>query len=319
MSRTRQPNLFILLGGLASSIFALGVVALVNLLGFNIMGLNVLFIIPAGAIGVGLVSGVGYALCSKLFNVKIRNDFLVIILLLAVVTYCLSHYFTYLILLRREGLGSLDVSFLEYFRQMSESSTLTSSRSGSNSEGVRLGVWGYLFLLLELIGFSIGTLIPTMMLGSSPYCDRCQLYMDKVETTYHSSGLVKKNLKQTKGKEQKQELLIGAIQDVMVQFAGWWEQIYGLNWDDVDAHLDQQKTTPPRDTLAHIQAAFYVCPTCSHWHVLANLHNATLNGQPISKPILDSRTLLPPPPPEFRSPPPPPPPPGGESDDRVTR
>lgn len=302
----RQPNLLILFAGFFTSGVALLAVAIVNLFGFNIMGLNFAFIVPAGAIIVGLLAGSGYALASKLFNVKARPEFFLILLLVAVVTYFLSHYVTYRFVLWQNQLTTTNLTFVEYVKTSAENSTIKSSRYGQTE--TQLGGWGYLFLVLELIGFTLGSLVPTLVLGAKHYCENCQLYMDKVDTIYHRSDRARPELKAAKGKQAKMELLNQAVQEAMFRFTSWWERDQSLSWQQLEQRLDAFEAAQPKEALAFVRCDFYLCDACESWHMIAQVQNVPLSGQPMPRNVLDSRTQprLPP------LPPPPPPPPGSE-------
>lgn len=302
----RQPNLLILLAGFFTSGLALLAVAIVNLFGFNIMGLNFAFIFPAGALIVGLLAGSGYAVTSKLFNVKVRPEFFLILFLVAVITYFLSHYVTYRFVLWQNQLTTENLTFVEYVKTSAENSTIKSTRHGQAE--TQLGTWGYLFLVLELIGFTIGSLVPTLLLGTKPYCENCQLYMDKVETVYHRSDREKPELKAAKGKQAKLAVLNQAVQEAMLRFTSWWERDQSLPWQLLEPRLDAFEITVPKEALAFVQCDLYLCDACESWHMIAQVQNVPLSGHPLPRQVLDSRTQprLPP------LPPPPPPPPGSE-------
>lgn len=288
---TRQPNMLVLIGGFGSSLAAVALVAVVNSFGFNIMGLHFWFIVPAGALIVGMVSGLGYAACSKGFNVKIRPDFLWLVVAVSILTYILSHGITYLFLLKQYNLSGSQFTFVDYVRDICENTTYQSSRS--NLQSFQLGAWGYLFQFVEMVGFSLGSMVPLAILGTKPYCDHCQLYMDKVKSVYQTSDWKRADFKATKGKKEKTNLIYQAAQQALAQFSVWWNQAQTLSWPQLDQQIAQLGAVKPKNAVAWVQSDFYLCKDCENWHMVAHLWNVTLNAAPASKEIHDTRKVPP--------------------------
>ena len=72
----RQPGLIVYLSGLGTSTFVLWLVHYLNdSQQFNIMGWYVNGILPGGALVVGIISGIGYAVASRLLQVKLSRAF----------------------------------------------------------------------------------------------------------------------------------------------------------------------------------------------------------------------------------------------------
>ncbi|MDB6004682.1 MAG: hypothetical protein JWR15_1669, partial [Prosthecobacter sp.] len=92
----RQPGLLVYLCGLGTSALALWLVQLANDHGENIMGWYANGIIPAGALIVGMASGLGYAIGSRVLNVKLSKAFVAGMITTAVVDYFAAQYLTYL-------------------------------------------------------------------------------------------------------------------------------------------------------------------------------------------------------------------------------
>lgn len=289
----RLPNFIIFFFGLVSSAVVLFLVGLCNVSGFNIMGFYLVVIIPVGAIGVGLASGSGYALGSRLTNVKIPPWLIFVIFLMGMMTYILSHYVTYIVLaLRADLIPTLD-GFVYYIRDLCENSTFSFRSRGGRPDAnpTRLGYFGYIFQVLEMIGFALGGIFPTIFLSAIPYCDHCQRYMRKEATRYLPSGFEKKQLKQCKGKNEKLSFLETAILDATQQFSKHWQEIQTLDFADVEDRLEEMESKVPNKTAAYVAVTYYCCSVCERWHLQANLTNDTLNRQPNTTLIHDSTKL----------------------------
>jgi hypothetical protein len=135
---------------------------------FEIMGLYWLFIIPAGAILVGIGAGSGYGFMSWRTGRKISGSLLAVILTLLAFGYILAQWVEF------DSL-KLPVDFFTYFDVTTRGMTLTIGHAQTPTGS--LGLLGYLFRLLELAGFSLGGLFIPIMLRAKPYCGHCSIYM----------------------------------------------------------------------------------------------------------------------------------------------
>ena len=86
----RQPGLIVYLCGLGTSALALWLVQIANDNGENIMGWYANGIIPAGALLVGIASGLGYAIGSRVLNVKLSKAFVFGMITTAIIDYFAS-------------------------------------------------------------------------------------------------------------------------------------------------------------------------------------------------------------------------------------
>ena len=142
----RNPGLLVILCGLVTTIIALIIVFFLAGTEFNIIGWFGAIIIPAGAILMGIGSGSGYYLGSKITNSKISGVFMWLVFFIGVGGFIASHYLTYL--------GLIDTtthSFLDYIKFEAENMSFSKA---VDHRGEPLGIWGYAFLLLEGLGFS---------------------------------------------------------------------------------------------------------------------------------------------------------------------
>lgn len=211
----RFANQLILYGGLATSAGALFVVYLIASLGFNLMGLYWLFIVPVGAIIVGLISGVGYAVVSKWTNFRASGTYLWFVVGVSLLTYGASHYVTYRQVLSANNLAPEQISFIDYMRLTTESTEMA-DHDGDNAFTV--GKFGYLLLLLEAIGFSGAAAIPILIVSQAAYCEDCSKYMAKKWEAFHNS---EKTTAELKGKkDEKVAMIEAAMQEVLSKTLG---------------------------------------------------------------------------------------------------
>jgi hypothetical protein len=177
----KQPGLMVVLGGLVTTAIALALVALVGYATdgeFNLMGFFIWYIVPLSAIGVGFVGGIGYSIVSWLRGIRVAGVLLAAVLLLMIVGYFGAHYAQYRVLDPRWEDGS-KVGYWTYFDFETRMITFTDTDSSSRNkkEPEPLGAWGYGVRAVEVAGFSLGGLIPLLILRTRPFCEACQRYM----------------------------------------------------------------------------------------------------------------------------------------------
>ncbi|MGO9001039.1 MAG: hypothetical protein ACLQHM_03635 [Limisphaerales bacterium] len=173
--REEQSYLLVLISGLATTALALvGVYVLDAKTDFHIMGWYANYILPVGAILVGVVASSGYGLASWFSGIKINRSLLWMVLVLQLAAYFAAQYIEFkgrhLIHLR----DGTTVGFIEYFDAMARS---FGWKQDNGSPGTPRGVWGYAFRGLEILGFAAGGLIVPLVLRKKPYCQACQRYM----------------------------------------------------------------------------------------------------------------------------------------------
>jgi hypothetical protein len=174
--REEKNSSFVLLCGLATTAVALFGVYILDRVteDFHIMGWYANYILPVGAIIVGVAASSGYGLASWFSGIKITRGLLWSVLGLQLLAYFVAQYieFSGMHLVHRST--GQRVGFLEYFDLMARS---FSWKQDNGQQGQPLGVWGYAFRLLEIAGFAGGGLIIPAVMRSVPYCQSCQRYM----------------------------------------------------------------------------------------------------------------------------------------------
>jgi len=155
-------------GLITTTLALLGVYLFNTRCGENIMGWYANYVIPVGALLVGLVAASGYGLTSWLAGVKITKMLLWTIVLIQIAAYFAAQYIEY-----ANHEDSKWVGFWEYF----DTQTRKIAFKGRDGKpGTPLGAWGYGLRALELIGFVLGSLIVPFILWKKPYCNACHMY-----------------------------------------------------------------------------------------------------------------------------------------------
>jgi hypothetical protein len=185
----------VVLCGLGTSALALlGVYLLdVGTKDCHIMGLYADYVIPAGALIVGVLASSGYGVASWMTGTKITRKLLWTILALQFMVYFAAQYVEF----RTLHLFYIDgrpVGFFEYF-DVAARSFAWNQRNGQ--PGQPLGAWGYFFRGLEVLGFVGGSLLVPAALWKVPYCQTCQRYMKTRELTTWAASVPVKKIKKT--------------------------------------------------------------------------------------------------------------------------
>jgi hypothetical protein len=177
--KPKSRAVVVLIAGVFTTLLALvGVWALSTYGDENIMGWYGNYVIPAGAILVGLVASSGYGLASWITGVKIRKKLLLTILLLQFLAYWGAQYaeFAAMGTLVEKSTGKV-LTFARYYH-LNAVNFAWKKKYGEGNEAP-LGELGYCFKLLEIIGFVGGSLLVPIGLMKAPYCELCQVYMKK--------------------------------------------------------------------------------------------------------------------------------------------
>lgn len=180
-----MKNLFkdifiILLGALTSLLTALVLYWIESHWEISFYSLMVWFVIPAGAGVSGFAAASGYYLGARFFNYKPKKIFLIGILGVSIGTYLFIQYLDYSLL---EVKGESVAHYLSFWEYLDISLTNTSvqfsaGRSGHVKVGtpIELHSFGYVYALLQVIGFALGGFVLYRYLSTRLYCEQCLRY-----------------------------------------------------------------------------------------------------------------------------------------------
>jgi hypothetical protein len=171
-----SPAPLVIAAGLASTAAALaGVWAIQRFGDENVMGWYANYVIPAGAILVGLVASAGFAVAARLTGAKLTGPLLAAATLTLLGGYWVAQYVEFRLLFP-EGAFFADgrpAGLLDWYDEVTRS-FVWKDKSG---ESAPLGAVGYLLRAGEMIGFCLGGLIIPLSMRSLPYCASCRRYM----------------------------------------------------------------------------------------------------------------------------------------------
>lgn len=189
----------VLLAGLLTTALTLaGEYALTVWAHVHVMGWYADYIIPVGAICLGMAASSGYALTAWWLGIRIQKGLLGTIVVLMFCAYFAAEYVEFRSrgpLVLRTGTVRLPnpkggaplqraafrpLGFWHYFHLRAVNWTWKHDSAGLiGSKPQPLGLYGYIFVALGIIGFALSGLIWPAAIGRRPYCELCQRYMKK--------------------------------------------------------------------------------------------------------------------------------------------
>lgn len=176
-----KPGWIVFIAGVTTSALVLWLVA-----GTSIMGWYLYYIIPIGALIVGVLSGLGYAIAARSVNMTLSPAFVTGMVSVALVDYFAALYITYDNLLATTGADATRYSFVQFLRDSCE--LISFSGGDGSSPGNPIGLWGYFFKSLEVIGYVAGATLPAKMavtsVSGTPDCPRCKQYFINYRCAY---------------------------------------------------------------------------------------------------------------------------------------
>lgn len=271
----RQPGFIVYLCGLGTSALALWLVDYLNESHqFNVMGWYLKAIIPAGALIVGIASGLGYAIASRLLQVKLSKAFVFGMITTAIIDYFAAQYLTYTHLLERFNASPERYSFIDYIRETSENMSFQSRHS--SEAGSPLGMWGYLFKFLEMAGYALGAMLPSLTVFGMPYCKSCQQYLKNHRTSHVHSPALWSTVKKLKKKERL-EALQEAIQSVGQRANEIADSIATAPLAETEAAMAGLDQSVQTDAAARITFVLKKCPQCEAHHLSLTLTHFTVD------------------------------------------
>ena len=159
--------------------------ALANLLVENIVGINIFsfvlwFILPVGAVLIGMGGASGGFLACKYFNIMPSKIDALFLTAIAAFTMFLIYYLGYSILVLDDGvLAKNVVDFYTYLDVVVTKAHMKVGRSLSNDTG-EVGSFGYWLLVIRFVGVLIGGFFVLATLKELPVCSDCDVYYKKI-------------------------------------------------------------------------------------------------------------------------------------------
>jgi hypothetical protein len=232
---------------------------------FTIMGLYAKGVLPLGAFMLGVFAGSGYCGASWWRGVKIGGRLLLFVLAMQAAAYAATLLIEYDEAAPKLGNGKR-MSFVEYLDRSTRAFQFQKFGENPrrlNRAGGGLGVAGYVFRGLELIGFVGGGLLAPALLLGVPYCQRCRMYMRKRCLALLPAGLPVKELKKLSDAERQECVhpLLDAAYSTMRELAARAQACDAAGFADL-CHEHGSTARAVNKLSAHVQVMLIYCPHC---------------------------------------------------------
>lgn len=207
--------------------------------GFNIFAFHLWFIVPAGAIGIGMLAASGAILAARYFNIRPTLVDAVLMVIVAAATMALIYYLDYTTIVLSDGRRIADL--VDFGTFVDVRLTKTHMRIGRTAVDVgEVGQMGYYLAGLEFLGFLIGGGATFFMIKGLWCCAACGSYLRKLKT---------KTTKELTLDEagQIRELFGGVDLEAMQELMAW---------------APPKRTLDPKEKKARITYHLFGCPTC---------------------------------------------------------
>ncbi|MFI5342722.1 MAG: hypothetical protein ACHQUC_00705 [Chlamydiales bacterium] len=179
MKNVLKDVLITLFGAVTSLLTALILYWIESRWNISFYSLMVWFVIPAGAGISGFAAASGYYFGARLFNHKPRITILLNMIVVSFGTYLLIQYLDYSFL---ETEGKSIAHYLSFWEYLDISMTNSSVQIRAGRGGIKIGSaielksFGYVYVLLQVIGFALGSFVLYLYLSTRLYCKECLCY-----------------------------------------------------------------------------------------------------------------------------------------------
>jgi hypothetical protein len=178
-----MKHIFLLIAMAITCILAaLANVIITRMVGINIFTFKLWFVIPAGAIGVGMLGASGAILAARYFQIKPTIIDAVLMVFVAAATMILIYYLDYATLVLDDGRKASDlINFDKYVDLILTKSHMRVGR-GAGVETGEVGEMGYALAVIEFVGFLVGGAATFLFIKGLPLCADCGSYLRKLKT-----------------------------------------------------------------------------------------------------------------------------------------
>lgn len=258
--------------GLATTALTLLVDWFLQQRGVFVAGFYVNLVIPAGAVLLGLVAGLGYGIAAFLLHVRFTRKLVWTILALQLLAYFEAQYVQYRLL-------QFPITFWEWF----DLTTQTFAFEDKNGQaGQPLGLWGYGIRALEIVGFCLAALISLAPLAKRAFCESCRRYMKTKHLALCPAGLLPARVKKAE-QAAHQQRLSEALNAGLAQVVAALNLAKQGRLDEFKQQLAawplQSKETLKLSTRLRISAVY--CPNCRQG--LLAVDSQTIQGNQLAE------------------------------------
>jgi hypothetical protein len=178
-------TMLVMLCGLATSLLTAFALAFIELrTEVALYTFSVWIIIPVGALISGAIAASGYWAGARFLSIRPNRSMLAGVVVISFLTWLTTQWLVWF-MLEIDGTRLRDIiSFLPFIMIFIESTSL----SIEGMETGELGRLGYLYTLLQVIGFSTGGWSVYWWLRRTPWCEDCSVYMSEQPAVLRSAA-----------------------------------------------------------------------------------------------------------------------------------
>jgi hypothetical protein len=156
-------------------------VIVTRMIGLNIFTFKVWFVIPVGAVGVGMLGASGAILAARYFHIQPTIIDAMLMVLVAAATMGLIYYLDYVTFVLDDGRKASDlVGFASYLDLILTKAHMRVGRG--NVDTGEVGQMGYALAGIEFVGFLIGGAATFFFIKGLPRRADCGSYLRKLKT-----------------------------------------------------------------------------------------------------------------------------------------
>jgi hypothetical protein len=263
-------SILVYISGLVTSLIALALVyAGLIFLQFNILGFYIWFL-PIGSLIAGLAAGSGYFAISRLLNVRTNTLFTVVSAITAVVVYTAAYFMLYVYLRQSTSIEG----FIRYMLSTASNSSLTIGKSMKSTID-NVGIFGYVLLGLEYVGFVLGSILPVTYGKDKPFCNDCKLFYKDQKGLAYVPALENAEIGNPDSPEGK--ALIAKNNEILKAENGKIKSaIRAKSYDDRIKYLEQLGAQGFQRYTFYLTFGIQKCPNCGN-HIITSTLNSHVN------------------------------------------
>src|SRR5678809_1448025 len=137
---------------------------------------------------------------------------------------------------------------------------------------------GYLFKVLEMLGFSFGSMIPCAILRGVPYCTGCQRYLKKHAEAKLHSPVPTAEIKQLPRRDRAAAVQ-KAVDEVTARAVVLLRRVGALPLEHTLAAFREVSEEAVKKSTACVHVRLTKCPQCDAHHIATHLHFIAANGK----------------------------------------
>lgn len=188
MNKSLQ-NALVTISGLATSTIIAILLSWIELCwGHALYSYTVWFVIPIGAICVGILAASGFMGMARVLNFRPTRTILVVMLITSISMFFAIQWINYNWMTVDGKSISEAISFQDFLSFTISHTTMQVGVRGHFSDtGIELGASGYGFVAVQILGFVLGGGSVYLILAAMTYCERCSKYFSAkgVQHRYH--------------------------------------------------------------------------------------------------------------------------------------